>query len=278
MQNKGFEGWYYKHQRGEDMIAFIPGRAQSGAFVQMMTSHGARQFEVPELSVLGNRVWAGNCFFSPKGCRIDLPGVQGEIVYGETVPLSKDIMGPFRFLPMECRHGVVSMAHPLRGSVTVDGVRHSFDGGIGYAEKDSGISFPRAYQWLQCNDFPEPCALMVAVASIPFGKIRFKGCIGSVIYDKKEYRFATYRGVKIRSAQEREICLSQGKYLLHLEIGPGKNGHFLSAPRKGRMTGVIRESANVGVRARLYRKETLIFDLQSNHAAYEYVSALTDEG
>ena len=22
---KGFEGWYFKHQKGDDMIAFIPG-------------------------------------------------------------------------------------------------------------------------------------------------------------------------------------------------------------------------------------------------------------
>ena len=24
---KGFEGWYFKHQKGDDMVAFIPGRA-----------------------------------------------------------------------------------------------------------------------------------------------------------------------------------------------------------------------------------------------------------
>ena len=31
---KGFEGWYFKHQKGDDMVAFIPGRAESGAFIQ----------------------------------------------------------------------------------------------------------------------------------------------------------------------------------------------------------------------------------------------------
>ena len=30
MWNRGFAGWYYKHQRQDDMIAFIPGRAESG--------------------------------------------------------------------------------------------------------------------------------------------------------------------------------------------------------------------------------------------------------
>lgn len=30
---KGFEGWYFKHQKGNDMVAFIPGQAESGAFI-----------------------------------------------------------------------------------------------------------------------------------------------------------------------------------------------------------------------------------------------------
>lgn len=56
MWNRGFAGWYYKHQRQDDMIAFIPGRAESGAFVQMLTPEGSRQFMLPELSA----EWGGN--------------------------------------------------------------------------------------------------------------------------------------------------------------------------------------------------------------------------
>ena len=33
---KGFEGWYFKHQKGDDMVAFIPGRAESGDFIQLI--------------------------------------------------------------------------------------------------------------------------------------------------------------------------------------------------------------------------------------------------
>ena len=76
MWNRGFAGWYYKHQRQDDMIAFIPGRAESGAFVQMLTPEGSRQFMLPELSVKGDSVRAGGCLFSPDGCRVDLPGVR----------------------------------------------------------------------------------------------------------------------------------------------------------------------------------------------------------
>lgn len=142
MKNRGFEGWYFKHQKGDDVLAFIPGMAESGAFIQMLSTGGSRQFEVPDLRVRDGVIYAGDCEFSRRGCRISLPGVSGEIVYGALTPLSSDIMGPFRFLPMECRHGVISMAHSLGGSVSVDVVVHSFDGGVGYIEKDSGRSFP----------------------------------------------------------------------------------------------------------------------------------------
>ena len=36
MWNPEFEGWYFKHQKGRDTVAFIPGQAKSGAFVQVI--------------------------------------------------------------------------------------------------------------------------------------------------------------------------------------------------------------------------------------------------
>ena len=44
MEKPYFEGWYFKHQKGDDMIAFIPGKADSGAFVQMIAPTGSRFF------------------------------------------------------------------------------------------------------------------------------------------------------------------------------------------------------------------------------------------
>ena len=210
MSKGKFEGWYYKHQLGSSTVAFIPGSSESGAFVQMLTPSCTRYFEVPTITVTGDTVRAGSCLLSPKGCKIDLPGIRGEIGYGQLTPLRSDIMGPFRFFPMECRHGVVSMAHSLNGGITVDGTDYCFNGGRGYIEKDSGISFPSSYQWLQCNDFAEPCSIMVSIARIPFCTLRFTGCICAVIYRGHEYRLAAYKGVKIFIANETQIYLSQG--------------------------------------------------------------------
>ena len=277
MWNKGFEGWYYKHQLGADAVAFIPGRAKSGSFVQMISTEGSRYFAVPELWAEKGVIHGGNCLFSSRGCRIDLPGVSGEIFYGKLTALNSDIMGPFRFLPMECRHGVISMYHKLKGSLVIDGKRHSFDGGIGYIEKDSGKSFPSSYQWLQCNDFGEPCSLMVSIANIPFCGGNFTGCICSIIYGGREYRLATYKGVRILAADENHIRLFQGKLLLELDITPLCPGKSLYAPVKGQMTGIIRESVSAGIRARLWDRSRQVFDLRSSYAAYEFAPSVAGQ-
>jgi len=271
MWNKGFEGWYFKHQKGDDTVAFIPGRAESGAFVQMISADGSRQFNVPELSVDGDIIRAGGCLFSHRGCRIDLTGVYGEITYGRLTPLRSDIMGPFRFFPMECRHGVISMAHTLSGSLSIDGKPHGFDGGNGYIEKDSGTSFPRSYLWLQCGDFPEPCNIIMSIAHIPFFGVSFTGCICAIVYRGHEYRLATYHGARIHAAGAEHVCLSQGHLLLELDMQPSHSGHPLRAPVRGKMSGTIRESSNAAVCARLWNRGKPVFALRSGHAAYEYV-------
>ena len=271
MRKKGFEGWYFKHQKGGDMIAFIPGRAESGAFVQVISSGGSRQFDVPELTVEGGVVRAGSCSFSRQGCQIDLPGITGEVTYGDLTPLRSDIMGPFRFFPMECRHGVISMGHSLSGSLLIDGKRHDFSGGEGYLEKDSGTSFPSSYFWLQCNSFPEPCSLMVSVAQVPFCGLNFRGCICALLYGGREYRLATYRGVRICAFGPDHLCLTQGALRLELDITPSHGGHLLRAPVKGRMCGTIRESSNAAVRVRLWKNGKQCLDLSSSHAAFEFV-------
>jgi tocopherol cyclase len=272
MRNGRFEGWYLKHQLGRNTVALIPGCSESGAFVQILAPNCTRYFTVPEISVADDRIRAGNCLFSLKGCKIDLPGVRGEIAYEELAPLKSDIMGPFRFFPMECRHGVISMAHRLQGGLTVDGVSYCFDGGRGYMEKDSGVSFPSSYQWLQCNDFAEPCSVMVSIARIPFCALHFTGCICAILYRGREYRLATYKGVKIISAGETQISLSQGDLQLNVKISSFHAGHALKAPADGRMTDVIRERVNAKIHIKLWEQGQIICNLRSSHATYEYVA------
>lgn len=87
----------------------------------MISPEGPQQFAVSHLSVRGGSLRADECRFSRRECRIRLPDVRGEIRYGPFAPLGSDIMGPFRFFPMECRHGVLAIARIPFGDVTFRG-------------------------------------------------------------------------------------------------------------------------------------------------------------
>ena len=133
-----------KHQKNGESICFIAGRAGETRFVQVITNGTVRQYDGAQ----------GFCF-GEEGVAAELPGVQGALRYGPLSPLRTDIMGPFRFLPMQCSHSVYSMAHTLAGGFTVDGRFIDLTGGTGYIEGDRGSAFPRDYLW----DL-QPCSVM----------------------------------------------------------------------------------------------------------------------
>lgn len=278
MSDRHFEGWYYKQRAGDYMLAFIPGRAADGAFIQMIDSGGTRQFPVSSYHVEGDTVRADDCLFSPHGIRVSLPGVEGTLRYEGLSPLRSDIMGPFAHLPMQCSHGVVSMSHRVSGCITVDGIPHVFSNASGYAEKDRGRSFPRSYLWMQCNDFPRPCSFMLARAHIPFLAFSFTGCLAVVMTEQQEYRFATYRGVRIQLDSDRRIILRQGSLTLDAQFEPFGDGHELRAPESGQMTGRIRESCDARLHLRLCDGDRVIVDCESRRATFERVGDTGDAG
>lgn len=271
MQRNSFEGWYFKHQCGDSMIAFIPGRTKSGAFIQMISNEGAKVYKIPNLTVGRNIIKGGNCVFTGKGCKIDLPDVSGSIIYGKFTPLESDIMGFFSRLPMECRHKVISMGHSLKGELSIFGKKRLFNGGMGYIEKDSGISFPRSYLWIQCNSFNVPCSVMLSVAEIPFCGFSFTGCICAIIYNRREYRLATYNGVRINHFDGERIILTQGRLKLDIAIKPNMNKYGLKSPVNGSMTGTVHEYCNAEIAVRLWEHGRQIINLTSRNAAYEYL-------
>ena len=216
----------------------------------------------------------GFCF-GEEGVAAELPGVQGALRYGPLSPLRTDIMGPFRFLPMQCSHSVYSMAHTLAGGFTVDGRFIDLTGGTGYIEGDRGSAFPRDYLWVQCNDFAQPCSVMASVAHIPFCGRSFTGCICAVVYRGREYRLATYRGVRIVEASSRRLVLRQGRYLLEASFA-AREAHPLRAPRTDGMTRTIRECNRARARFRFWEGGGLVFDLCSENASLECEEAVPD--
>ena len=271
-----FEGWYYKHQANGKSLALIPGRADGGAFVQVVTDGQAYNIPYPLSHYRkGKSLQIGGNTFSPSGVTLDIRRpeltLSGEIKYTDITPIHSDIMGPFRFVPMECRHGVISMKHSLSGSVVLNGETLDFSDGTGYIESDSGRSFPSEYTWSQCNDFGQDCSIMASVARIPFYGLKFWGCVCVVWLNGCEYRLATYKGVKVLRCERGVLELGQGKYRLSVTVEP-REGMALPAPASGVMTRVIHENLSCPARFRFMDGDRVLFDGESGHASYEWVT------
>ena len=184
-------------------------------------------------------------------------------------------MGPFAYVPMETKHTVFSMRHQVTGSIRLNGDALDIRNGIGYMEGDRGHTFPRSYFWMQCLDVRQDASVMLAIAEIPLGPIRFTGCIGIVALGETEYRFATYRGVRIVEASSRRLVLRQGRYLLEASFA-AREAHPLRAPRTDGMTRTIRECNRARARFRFWEGGGLVFDLCSENASLECEEAVPD--
>lgn len=260
--NKLFNGCYYKHQKDNNVLCIIVGNAGTDKFIQIITNENS--YNLPFFD--GNE-------FSENGIRVDINTkhitLSGEIKYENLSPIKYDIMGPFKYFPMECKHGIISMYHNLKGKLFLNGKELDFSGGTGYTEKDSGKSFPSSYCWIQANDFIQNCSIMASIATIPFLGFHFKGCICIVYYKGKEYRLATYLGVKILLCTKDTIILQQGKYRLEIKIF-SNNGCKLNAPQNGKMSRKIIEAASCCANFKFFIKENKIFDSTSYHTSFEY--------
>ena len=276
-----FEGWYCKCRSCDGRsLALIPAYHKTAAgtvsaSLQVITE--GRSWWIPispdqfEVSQTPWRVRVGNSVLSLAGLSLDLQeedlNLQGTLRFGPISPLQSPIMGPFRFLPrMECSHSVLSMSHPLTGTLSLNGEKIRFTGGSGYLESDRGHSFPQSYLWTQCSW--SGCSLMLALASIPLLGFSFTGCICAILLHGRELRLATYKGVQIKQWTPEKVELRQGKLrlcveLLHCEPLP------LRAPVSGNMNRIVRESLRSSVRCRLWENGTLLFDQINSSAGFE---------
>ena len=296
-----FEGWYYKLVSKDQSytIAFIPGVSlvtdDAHAFIQVFISHGTGtevnlktfyfRFEMKDFSYGHEDFWMkiGKNYFSKEKIEISLMNDQielsGRIGLYELTPLKRtllmpNIMGFFGYFNfMECYHGVVSMNHTLNGNLRVNNKSLVFNTGKGYIEKDWGKSFPRSYVWLQSNHFTDPnTSLLFSYADIPFLGLYFKGLIVNLIINKKEYRFATYNGAKIKIEEIKDGSVSyvikKGPYLLEIDaVSTVQIG--LASPKNGKMIEQIKEGLSGTIHIKFYRKKVLILEDTGLHAGIE---------
>ena len=274
-----FEGWYLKHQSQGETVAFIPAfhidpKGQASASLQIITEDGPFHLDFPAHAFSAKRerflVRVGNCVFSEEGCQLDVNqehcALSGRLSYGPLTPLSKDIMGPFRFVPlMECRHSVFSLSHRVEGEITLNGKKTVFGNGTGYMEGDRGRSFPaaifgpnadgkRTASCCRWRIFPLPEAALQAASE------------WSMSTESSAASPPTW-GENHTNGDETAV-VKQGKLTLTAKLLQGQP-HALRAPASGGMTRLIRESASCRVAYRCtIGKETLL-DFVSDRASFE---------
>lgn len=282
-----FEGWYFKHQKGDKGIAFIPGmnvdsKGNRLAFIQIITNDTSYflHYLYPEFYISSEKlsVEIGNSTFSTEGVHIDIEDkdliIKGSIKYSDIVKMDSNIMGPFSpfAAKMQCNHEIISLRHRLSGKIQINDETINFDDGVGYIEKDWGSSFPKKYSWIQCNDFKNrACSVMAAVADIPFMGITFKGCICVVYYEGMEYKLCTYNGVKILKNDGTGMVLKRGRYRLEIELND-ENPQRLLAPINGNLARSIHEHCGCLATFRFYVDDKLEFNLKSSNCNFEHVS------
>ena len=104
--NNFFEGYYYKHQNGENILCIIVGKSSSEEFIQVITKDFS--CSIP---------FIGDNFFSQKGIKLNIQteklSLKGEISYENLTPIKYDIMGPFKYFPMELADTSVALGGEL---------------------------------------------------------------------------------------------------------------------------------------------------------------------
>lgn len=300
-RKKYFEGWYFKHVSNDlkNVFAFIPGISMSDAgshsFIQIIDGSTGKSYynKYTLTKFYGDRkrlyIKIDRSFFTHEGMHIDIKSDEinaaGDIYYSNTVNypqslISPGIMGWYSYVPfMQCKHGVISISHNLKGSININGEIINFDKGRGYIEKDWGTSFPEDWLWIHSNTFENSDAsLMISVANIPWMNKYFIGFTSFLYYDGKLINFSSYNKSKISKIEKNNneifIKLENSKFILETDVYINNYGK-LKAPALGEMNRNINESISSELNLKLYDKnEKLVFEDYGKRVGFELTEGL----
>jgi tocopherol cyclase len=298
-----FEGWYFKNVSADlnSVYSFIPGISLSvddpHCFIQVINGITGKSvyhsYLVSKFSWKKNSLYLkiGHSVFTDRFIDIDIKNdeirIKGHIEFINNVKyprrlLSPGIMGWYSFIPfMECKHGIVSVNHSLKGTISPDGDLISFTGGKGYIEKDWGTSFPEAWIWMQANNFTDRnSSFSFSVAKIPWLGKFFIGFICFFYYNGKFHMYNTYNNSKIsitnHTTNSLELVLTNNDSILRVKAHKSTFG-TLMAPVSGNMSRRIKESVDSEVTVDLYDKNSnLICNDTSKRAGLEIIEKIFD--
>lgn len=264
--------------------AFIPGisfdaNGEGHAYLQVLNGVGAtsayHRYEIEDFRPASDHfnLTLGPHFFSAKKLRIQLPELEFDLDLVDPEPwpkrpLAPGVMGWYGFVPrMQCYHGLVSLHHRLRGTITIGGTAYDAEGGVGYTEKDWGSGFPDAWVWCQSNhltDTDQPVSLMASVAKIPWLGSSFTGFLATFLFEGELFIFTTWAGAQVQTTFDEE----QGTVTLHFSslkaqlivTGHPAPGGDLASPVTGQaMTGKINMSLLAELEVEFWRNEQVVY-------------------
>lgn len=287
-----FEGWYFKVVDASQRTTFaiIPGiykGKDAHSFIMVLDGRThevtTTRFPIQDFRAATDQFAiqiAGNTF-TDRSLSLNLINLHGELRFDDITPwpvtlTSPGIMGWFAWMPfMECYHGIVSLDHAIRGSLTAQGETLDFTGGRGYTEKDWGRSFPQTWVWAQANHFDRVgTSLTASIARIPFKGLVFPGFIIGLWHEGKLYRFTTYLQSKLE-----EVCIEGDR----VEVVARNWGYrlgfsaerqttaLLPAPTKtDGMVSMVNESVAGTVKLQLStRRGKILYEGESQNAGLE---------
>ncbi len=235
------------------------------------------------------KIKVGNSWFTERGIHLDIQqdgqSFIGEVEFSHKVDFpskwyNPGIMGWYSFVPlMECKHGIVSVTHKLKGQISLNDRITDFTGGKGYIEKDWGVSFPESWVWIHSNHFQDDSASFTfLVAKIPWMGSFFIGHICFLYTNGKFYRFATYNGSKIKRLiyenEKLEILIEGQRETLEINVLLNISRH-LRAPLRGKMSRIIKESIDSTVYLRLKGKNgNVLFEESGKRAGFEMIDKI----
>lgn len=294
-----FEGWYFKnidHKR-KHIYAIIPGIAldkinnTSHSFIQFFDGKKGEyhyfKYEVDEFHASENKfeVCIGDNYFSSKYIHIDInqagKRIKGDLKFKNLTHwkrrlLSPGIMGLLSYLPMETKHGIISMNHDIEGRVSINNEETRFlEGSKGYIEKDWGSSFPSSWIWMQSNHFSEPhLSCVFSVAKIPFLGLKFIGFFFVIWFRGKFYIFASYTQAKLRKLKidgNRVFIKGENKDFSFIIKAVQGKATDMKAPSLGNMRGHCFESMKSKIELRLVDKkhQNVVFEDVGKYAGLE---------
>lgn len=296
-----FEGWYFKHVSAdrEQVWSFIPGISLSDrgrhAFIQVLNGRTgeSRVYEYDPGSFTASKkelnVQIEKSRFTKEIISLELMNssgsIHGDIKYSSmheypSTVYNPGIMGWYSFVPfMECKHGVVSMYHSLKGGLYMDREYIDFSGGTGYIEKDWGSSFPESWIWLHCNTFDSTnSSFMFSVAKIPWLGSFFIGFISYLNMENRFINFSTWSKASIEKMEYSDkrlvIKIVNKEYILEIEALNHQAGP-LKAPVLGSMSRIIKETVDATLYLKLSnRSGKILIQDQGKRAGMEVIEKI----